>query len=105
MIFLFISMGEIVIIAVIALLIFGPDKLPEIARSFGEGVRAMRRASDSIKEEIFRAAHDVENSPTVREIESEINEAKQIVENEEIEEHHVEDENSDEEPPVTPVKR
>jgi len=37
-----IGMSELVIILVIVLLLFGPKKLPELARSIGEAVRAYR---------------------------------------------------------------
>lgn len=39
-----ISFVQIVIVAVIALLVFGPSKLPEIARSAGKGLREFKSA-------------------------------------------------------------
>jgi TatA/E family protein of Tat protein translocase len=36
---------EIIVILAIALLLFGPKKLPEIGRSLGQGLRELRRAS------------------------------------------------------------
>lgn len=36
---------ELVIILVIVLIIFGPSKLPQLAKSLGQGVRALRKAS------------------------------------------------------------
>jgi len=36
---------EVLLILIIALLIFGPGKLPEIARALGEGIRKFRTAS------------------------------------------------------------
>ena len=38
--------GELVIILALALLIFGPKKLPEIGRSIGSAMRELRRASN-----------------------------------------------------------
>ena len=35
--------AEILVIFVVALLVFGPDKLPEIGRQVGRGVRELRR--------------------------------------------------------------
>ena len=35
---------------VIALLVFGPKKLPDLARSLGRGVAEFKRASDELKE-------------------------------------------------------
>lgn len=43
---------ELILILVIALLVFGPSKLPEVARSIGRGLREFRRASDQIRGEI-----------------------------------------------------
>lgn len=37
---------ELVIILAIALLLFGPKKLPEIGRSIGQGLRELRKASN-----------------------------------------------------------
>ncbi len=47
-----IGFPELLIILAIALLIFGPKKLPEMSRSIGKAVREFRRASDEIKGKI-----------------------------------------------------
>jgi TatA/E family protein of Tat protein translocase len=47
-----IGLPELLIILVIALLIFGPKKLPEVGRSLGRAIREFRRTSDEIKEKI-----------------------------------------------------
>lgn len=41
---------ELIIIAVIALIIFGPGKLPEVAQSLGRGVREFRKAASDVTE-------------------------------------------------------
>ena len=41
--------AEILVILVIALLVFGPNRLPEIGRQVGRGVREFRKFQDSIK--------------------------------------------------------
>ncbi len=46
------SFGEILIIAVIALLLLGPDKLPEAAKTLGKGLREIRRATDDLKDQV-----------------------------------------------------
>jgi sec-independent protein translocase protein TatB len=46
------SFGEIVIIAVIALLLLGPDRLPEAAKTLGKGLREIRRATDDLKDQV-----------------------------------------------------
>jgi sec-independent protein translocase protein TatB len=44
--------GEIVIIAILALLLLGPDRLPEAAKTLGKTLRDVRRATDDIKGQI-----------------------------------------------------
>ena len=47
-----IGSGELAVVMVIVLLIFGPKQLPEMARSMAKALRGIRRATDEIKEEI-----------------------------------------------------
>jgi Tat protein translocase TatB subunit len=42
---------EMVVIAVIALLVLGPDRLPEAARSVGKGMREMRNSFQAAQHE------------------------------------------------------
>jgi sec-independent protein translocase protein TatA len=44
-----IGMPEMVIIAVIALIIFGPRKLPELGKSLGKSIAEFKRASNELK--------------------------------------------------------
>jgi sec-independent protein translocase protein TatA len=44
------GMQEMIVILVIALLIFGPKKLPELGRSLGRGLAEFKRASEELKE-------------------------------------------------------
>ncbi|GGG57456.1 Sec-independent protein translocase subunit TatA/TatB [Epilithonimonas arachidiradicis] len=66
------SIGEMLMIALAIVVLFGPDKLPEIARGLGEGVRKMRGAVDDIKTEIMKEADN-----PVSEIKKEIEKVKQ----------------------------
>jgi TatA/E family protein of Tat protein translocase len=43
---------EIIVVLVIALLVFGPGRLPQMGRSLGRGVREFKRAADTAKEEL-----------------------------------------------------
>jgi len=47
-----IGMQELILILVIALIVFGPKRLPELARSMGRAVAEFRKASDDIKESL-----------------------------------------------------
>ena len=44
-----IGMPELIIIFVIALIIFGPRKLPELGRSLGKSLSEFKRASNELK--------------------------------------------------------
>ncbi|MGI6647963.1 MAG: Sec-independent protein translocase subunit TatA/TatB [Bacillota bacterium] len=55
---------ELILILVIALIIFGPGKLPEVGRSLGKSINEFKRASVDIK----------------KQIEDEVKEVKQVTE-------------------------
>ena len=59
-----ISGGELLIILVIAFIVFGPSKLPELARKIGRGMNEIRRASDEIKREINKETRKFEQDFT-----------------------------------------
>ena len=42
-------MTEVIIILGLALLLLGPDQLPQLARSLGKGLKELRKATDDIK--------------------------------------------------------
>ena len=47
-----IGMPELIVILVIALIVIGPQKLPDIARSLGKGLAEFKRASDDFRQNI-----------------------------------------------------
>ncbi|NLZ93418.1 MAG: twin-arginine translocase TatA/TatE family subunit [Firmicutes bacterium] len=47
-----IGISELLFILILALLIFGPNKLPEIGKSLGKGIREFKEASREIKKAI-----------------------------------------------------
>ncbi|MEA5113085.1 MAG: twin-arginine translocase TatA/TatE family subunit [Geobacteraceae bacterium] len=47
-----IGMPELIIIMVIALIVIGPQKLPDLARSLGRGLAEFKRAADDFKQTI-----------------------------------------------------
>jgi sec-independent protein translocase protein TatA len=51
--------GEIALIMVAILLLFGGKKLPELARGLGKGIREFKDASDGVKREIHRNINSV----------------------------------------------
>jgi len=47
-----IGMPELIVIMVIALIVLGPSKLPELARAIGKGMAEFRKATQEIKESL-----------------------------------------------------
>ncbi|CAI8303595.1 MAG: Sec-independent protein translocase protein TatA [Polaribacter sp. SA4-10] len=54
--FLFIGGPEIFVILLIVVMVFGADKIPEIARGLGKGIRQVKDATNDIKKEINDSA-------------------------------------------------
>ncbi|WP_435412415.1 Sec-independent protein translocase subunit TatA/TatB [Psychroserpens mesophilus] len=54
--YLFIGTTEIMFILFIAVMVFGADKIPEVARGLGKGMRSLRDASNDIKSEIKKSS-------------------------------------------------
>ncbi|PQB03039.1 Sec-independent protein translocase TatA [Polaribacter filamentus] len=54
--FLFIGAPEIMIILLIVVMVFGADKIPEIARGLGKGIRQVKDATNEIKRDISESA-------------------------------------------------
>ena len=63
---LFISGPEIAFIVLILVLVFGADKIPEIARGLGKGMRTLKDATNDIKTEITKSAeqHGIDSDLT-----------------------------------------
>jgi sec-independent protein translocase protein TatA len=54
------GMPEIVILLVLALIVFGPQKLPELCRSLGRGMAEFKRASNDFRRRIEDEARTAE---------------------------------------------
>jgi sec-independent protein translocase protein TatB len=59
--------GEIIVILIVALLVLGPEKLPEAAKTIGKTIRELRKHTDNLKETIEQDEHI---GGTVRELKS-----------------------------------
>lgn len=51
---------ELVLIFVVALLVFGPKRLPELGKSIGRGLRELKRAMYDIKAEVNSELYDID---------------------------------------------
>mgnify|MGYP006063825615 CR=1 FL=1 len=57
----FLGTGEFVLIAIVFLLLFGPDKIPRLARNFGKVIRRIKDASNDIKQEIHESSKGLDS--------------------------------------------
>ncbi|MCP3986963.1 MAG: twin-arginine translocase TatA/TatE family subunit [bacterium] len=57
-----IGMPELIVILVVALLVFGPAKLPELARSLGRGLNEFRRASTDIRQSLMETENEAKKA-------------------------------------------
>lgn len=64
------DLSELLIICVVALVVFGPEKLPEISRSIGKMMGGLRRTSDTLRREFYNDLY-----PPAGEITRELREA------------------------------
>ncbi len=55
-----IGFPELLIIVAIALIVFGPNKLPELARAFGRAMREFKKATEEVKESFEAETKDLE---------------------------------------------
>tara|TARA_Y100000589_G_scaffold310846_1_gene329634 strand:- start:955 stop:1203 length:249 start_codon:yes stop_codon:yes gene_type:complete len=65
-----VGLPEVTVILIIALLIFGPNKLPELGKQLGKTLKSLKRASNEFQGEIDKVMNDeselesTKNSPT-----------------------------------------
>ena len=57
-----IGLPEMALIMIVALLVFGPKKLPEIGRSLGKAIRGFQDASKEFENEFKKEAQQIEES-------------------------------------------
>ena len=78
--FLFIGGPEIIVIGLLVVMLFGADKIPEIARGLGKGMRQLKDATNDIKKEINDTAdrQGIDTNIT-KDITAEINKVKEDI--------------------------
>jgi TatA/E family protein of Tat protein translocase len=54
-----IGLPELLVIIVIALIVFGPNKLPELAKAFGKAMREFKKATEGMKESFEEETKDL----------------------------------------------
>jgi len=73
-----ISGGEIVVILLLVIMFFGANRIPEIARGIGKGIREVRNATEDIKNEINKTSEGSDLKKFKDKFESEKKEIEEI---------------------------
>ena len=72
---------ELGLIVLVFIMLFGTDKIPEIARGIGKGMKSIRNATDEIKREINETANSSEAFKELNDIKKGADEARKTVDN------------------------
>jgi sec-independent protein translocase protein TatA len=67
---------ELILIFVVALLVFGPKRLPEIGRSVGKAIREFKKTSEEIKGRIEEEIQASEIKDAARDLRTDVQEIK-----------------------------
>ena len=59
-----VGLPEIAVIAALALVVFGPKKLPELGRSLGKTIKSLQKASSEFEDELKKVVSDSEEITT-----------------------------------------
>jgi sec-independent protein translocase protein TatA len=69
------GISEMVVIFIVALLVFGPKKLPELGKSLGKGIREFRKATNELKSTWEEQVRDIE--APINDVKKDLNEMGQ----------------------------
>ena len=72
-----VGLPEVTVILILALLIFGPKKLPELGKQLGKTLKSLKKASNEFQNEIDQVMKEEDKDESPKSIESnEINQEK-----------------------------
>jgi sec-independent protein translocase protein TatA len=63
---------ELIVIFVIALIVFGPKKLPELGKALGRGIAEFKRATQEVKDTIETEVRNAEHSIDVAKLKADV---------------------------------
>ena len=63
---------ELIVIFVIALVVFGPKKLPDLGRALGKGIAEFKRASQEVKDTIETEVRAAESKIDIEKLKSDV---------------------------------
>ena len=73
-----VGLPEVTVILILALLIFGPKKLPELGKQLGKTLKSLKKASNEFQNEIDQVMNEEDKEESPKSIEgNQINEIKQ----------------------------
>ena len=58
--------GEVMIVLFLVLLLFGGDKMPQLAKGIGKSLREFKKAASDVEQEFKRALDEVPDSPPAK---------------------------------------
>ncbi len=58
-----VGLPEVTVILILALLIFGPKKLPELGKQLGKTLKSLKKASNEFQNEIDQVMNEEDESP------------------------------------------
>ncbi len=67
-----IGLPELILILVVALIVLGPRRLPEIAKALGRGLAEFKRATEEVKRQIEEEVSSLEKEVDVSSLEEEV---------------------------------
>ena len=71
-----VGLPEVTVILILALLIFGPKKLPELGKQLGKTLKSLKKASNEFQNEIDQVMNEEDKEKSPKSIES--NQTKEI---------------------------
>ena len=74
-----VSLSELLVIGLVALIVIGPKRLPEVARAAGRWAGRLRRFVSGVKQDLDRELHQVELSE-LRQLKQELDETRRVME-------------------------
>ncbi|MGB9836744.1 MAG: TatA/E family twin arginine-targeting protein translocase [Candidatus Saccharicenans sp.] len=69
-----IGLPELIVIFIIALLVFGPKKLPEVGKSVGKAIREFKKASDELRSKVEEEINAADLKNEIVEVQKEVKE-------------------------------
>lgn len=76
---LFISGAEMAFLVFILVMVFGADKVPEIAKGLGKGIRGIKNATDEFKGEVLKSGHLNSTSKISKEVGNKVKDVKEEI--------------------------